>query len=368
MPKKKDATQDKGVSDENKNIKPDTQEEEIKSEENENIISERDKEIENIARRIEADREKDLGIKEEEKEQESEPEPEKKDEPESKDETDEEGEDEEKEKEAEHDKVDGSEEKTVEIIVDGVKKTVPVSKVTDAGIRALQKESAADVRLEEAVKLLKEAKELKEKEPEKNKTPDKELADLGVDKKKISELREAIQYGEEEAAAAAIEELIRLGRGGNKEPVIPEGVMTVEEYEKKEREKKEREIIDKFSLPPDKGGFADIADDPYLFAALNAEVDAELAKGTPNTWELYESAGKKVRKWRGDTAGTNTVKEAADQKAKDELAKKREKKAKAASATIPGVNAKTKTEKKVTPEPTVSDIIQEMRKARGQPV
>ncbi|MCK4820100.1 hypothetical protein KA005_30320, partial [bacterium] len=128
------------------------------------------------------------------------------------------------------------------------------------------------------------------------------------------------------------------------------------------------------SLPPDKGGFKDIVDDPYLFAALNIEIDAELKKGTPNNWELYESAGKKVREWRGSTKSetmeeieNREKKEAADQKAKDELAAKREQKAKVAGATITGVNAKTETTKKEPKEESVGDIVAEMRKARGQP-
>lgn len=390
MAKKKDATQDKGVSDKDKNLNPDTQEEEeakiqaekeaaeaeakAKEEAEKTPTDEHFQSVEDIAERVEKDREEELGSTEE---KETEEEVKAREEKEAEETEATKGAEEAKAKEEAEAKEKAELEAkgdTVEITVDGVKKTVPKSQVTDAGIRALQKESAADSRLEEAVKLLKEAKQVKKAESKKEKTADEELADLGVDKKKISELREAIQYGEEEDATAAIEEMIRLGRGGK--PEIPEGLMTIEEYEKLEKKKEENKIIEKFSLPPDKGGFSDIIDDPYLFAAHDAEVKAELRKGTPNTWELYESAGKKVREWRG-TSKSETMedvekrekKEAADQKAKDELAEKREKKAKAAGTTVAGVNAKTETtKKKEAPEETVSDIITEMREARKQPV
>jgi len=408
MPKKKDATQEKGVSDKDKNLKPDTQEKEIKEEplteeevkvkeeaeakekkEKESTLTDRNQQIQDMADRVDEDWKKEVGITEEgktaeETEEEAKAKVEKEAEAKAKEKK--EGETESEYQKRQEDLLETPEEleqekaaleakkkeDTVEITVDGVKKKVPKSQVTDAGIRVLQKESAADARLEEAVQLLKEAKGIKEKKKEKKK-PDEELADLGVDKKKISELREAIQYGEEEDAATAIEELIRLGRGGKAE--IPEGLMTIEQYEEKEKEKTEKqnqdkinELLEKFHLPPSKGGFSDVTDDPYLRAACIAEIDAELEKGTPNNWELYETAGKKVRTWWGNTINENALKEAAEQKAKDELAAKRDKKAKAAGATITGVNAKTETTKKEPKEETVSDIVAEMRKNRGQPV
>jgi hypothetical protein len=405
MAKKKDATQDKGVSEEEKNLNPDTQEiddeqeltdeekqaaeekakkeeaDKKKAEEKAAALSERERTIEAIAERVEADRAKEAGVEDETGKTKEELEAEKKkkaDEIAAK-------EAKEKKKTEKGDKSKSTEDKeeedeTVEIIVDGVKKKVPKSQVTDAGIRALQKESAADVRLEEATKLLKEVKETLDKKPGKDEKIDaktekklKELDKKGIDKKKIAKIREAIQFGDEDEADEAFEELITLVSSVNK---IPEGVMTVEEYEKKEKQKEDKrqekianEINEKFKLPPDKGGFSDIFEDPYLSAAHNAEVMAELSKGTPNTWELYKRAGEKIRKWRDESLGKgNVLEEAADQQAKDELAQKREKKAKAASTTITGVNAKTTTTKKAPKEETASDIIKEMREARGQPV
>ena len=55
--------------------------------------------------------------------------------------------------------VNEPEEQMIEVVVDGVAQKIPLSQVVDAGKRTLQKETAADKRLEEATRLLKEAKE-----------------------------------------------------------------------------------------------------------------------------------------------------------------------------------------------------------------
>lgn len=362
MPKDKDATQNKGVSDETKDLQPDTQEETQEKEKTvDEKMSERDLEIENMAKRLEKERDEEAGIVTDEKADEETGEGE--------EETPEESEEEDKEEPEETE--EETEEETVEITVDGEKKTVLKSDVFDHGIRALQKESAADARLEKAVKLLEEAKKTtsKEKESEtdggKETTTEEDFKELSkeIDKKKIAEIREAIQYGDEEEADKAFTELIGLVTTTTR---LPKNVMTVEDYEKKEQEKQEKQIIDKFSLPPKEGGFKDIMDDPYLFAAVNVEVNKELAKGTPNGWDLYKSAGDKVREWRGTPKDENHLKKEAEKKAKDDLAEKRDKKAKAASATK-SVNAKTTTTKKTEDKKeSPQDIVMQMKKERGQ--
>ena len=376
MAKKKDATQAKGVSEEDKNLKPDTQEEEVetktddqiaeeKAELTEHSLTDRQKTIEEIAERIETDRANETGVKEEEEETTELT-------PEEEEDIDELAEKQTKDKEKAED-VTEKKEDTLEIIVDGVKKIVPVSQVTDAGIRTLQKEAAADARLDEAVKLLKEAKEAAGKkvaiEDEPGKTDD-ELKELtkGIDKEKITKIREAIQFGDEEEADAALQELYSLAITANKNS-MPDNVLTIEKLEEIEKEKTGKEVFRKFNLPPEKGGFSDIVNDRYLYAACKEDVQEELAKGTPNTWELYETIGKNIRQWRDQNIKKpNEDAETAKQKAKDELEAKRQKKAKAAGATITGVNAKTETINKEPKEQTVSDIVNEMRKSRGQPV
>jgi len=382
MAKKKDATQDKGVSDEEKTLNPDTQKEELetkteeelaeakaqeekdkKAQERSDALSDREKLVEEMADRLEEERAGDTDI---EKETELTPEEETTKQKEA---------DELLAKETEEKEIKTTDEKdTVEIIVDGVKKKVPVSQVTDAGIRALQKESAADVRLEEAVKLLKEAKETIGKKgvgQDSDKKTGEELKQLtkGIDKEKISQIREAIQFGDEDDAQTALEELIGLVTDARS--TVPDNVMTVEKYKEIETEKTAQEILRKFNLPPAQGGFSDITDDRYLYAACREDVQIELEKGTPNTWELYETVGKNIRQWRDKKVNALDVKadkEAATQQAKDELAAKREKKAVAAGATIIGVNAKTETTNKEPKEQSTADIVNEMRIARGQPV
>ena len=108
------------------------------------------------------------------------------------------------EEEQVEEKQEVEEEKKVELVkikVDGQEKEVPVTEIMEAGTRTLQKESAADKRLEEATRMLKQAEErfnsLASKDPEK---PDLSKAD-------DLELARSIQMGTEDEASAAIKVL-----------------------------------------------------------------------------------------------------------------------------------------------------------------
>ncbi len=176
------------------------------------------------------------------------------------------------------------EEEQVEIVVYGEKKMVPMSEIRAAGIRDMQKESAADERLRDAKELLKEVKALKS-QPEDEET------------KKMSpkEIAYAIQYGTEEEAATAIEQI-----GASQNNVQP-GV-TTEDVEKivtktVETQNHSKDIFDRFNLESDKGGFSDISEDPNLMNMAILNVNDRLKKGETNSWETYEKAGKDVRNW-----------------------------------------------------------------------
>ncbi len=82
-----------------------------------------------------------------------------------------------------------------ELIVDGKRIRVPISKILDAGTRTLQKESAADMRLAAATELLKSAQE-KHQAPQQAQQPQPSDDDAA--------LARSIQFGTEDEAKAAI--------------------------------------------------------------------------------------------------------------------------------------------------------------------
>lgn len=236
---------------------------------------------------------------------------------------------------------------TEKIIVDGQEREVPLSDIYDAGKRALQKESAADSRLEEATRLLKEAKEstpLSEKKDE-----EQTIEDAEAYKEKIRELTEAIQYGEGDAGEKALQEIIEMGR----QQTIPDTKNLVAQI--KEELRWDR-INEKLHASPEDGGFADLEKDPRLLTLANQAIDAELTAGKPYTWELCKKACQDVRDWADKAAPADEV--------KDELQEKRERKKaidEAKSANLKNV----KITKESKPE-TASEIVAEMRKVRGQ--
>lgn len=94
-------------------------------------------------------------------------------------------------------------EETREIIVDGQRHQVPLSKIVEMGTRTLQKEVAADVRLNQASQLLAEAKRIAEgQQPPQGAAQPQAMGALDDD-----QLAELIQYGTKEQAAQAIKAL-----------------------------------------------------------------------------------------------------------------------------------------------------------------
>ena len=94
-------------------------------------------------------------------------------------------------------------EETRTIIVDGQQVQVPLSKIMEMGTRTLQKEVAADVRLNQASQLLAEAKRIAEgQQPPQGAAQPQAMEAMDDD-----QLAELIQYGTKEQAAQAIKAL-----------------------------------------------------------------------------------------------------------------------------------------------------------------
>jgi len=94
-------------------------------------------------------------------------------------------------------------EETREIIVDGNRVQVPLSKIVEMGTRTLQKEVAADVRLNQASQLLAEAKRIAEGQQ----PPQGAAQHQAMDALNDDQLAELIQFGTKEQAAQAIKAL-----------------------------------------------------------------------------------------------------------------------------------------------------------------
>ena len=222
---------------------------------------------------------------------------------------------------------------TVQIKVDGELREVPKEKILDAGIRAMQKESSADKRLEEATRLLREVetKYAKPEETKKQENPS-QWDDATV--------AYALEHGTEEQKAFAVSQL--RGRG----------IATPEQI----TQKVEATILDKLDFRDSSQWFLteykDIAGDPYLLHLAGVAEDKARAEGDSRPRkELYKEIGENLRKWKGGIATDTSFEAKKEQKSN--------------IVNLPSASVK-KSAPEVEKPKTPSDIIEQMRKARGQ--
>lgn len=218
---------------------------------------------------------------------------------------------------------------TVKIKVDGEEKEVPKDKIYDAGIRALQKESAADKRLEEATRLLKEAKEYaqpKAKEELPQQWDDQTIA-------------YALEHGDDAQKAYAVNQM----RG--RDTTTPDELIA----------KTTQSVLDNVDFKTASDWFLteynDIAKDPYLFQLAGIAEDKARANGDNRPRkELYKNIGDDLRKWKG---GSTVQTLEAKQEQKSNI------------VNLPSASVKKSTPAEAKPR-TTADIIEDMRKSRGQ--
>lgn len=230
-------------------------------------------------------------------------------------------------------------ERLITIKVDGREMQVPESQIIEAGRRTLQKEVAADKRLEEATRLLREA-EARAKQPPKQ---DVAQAPQQYD---AATLAQALTSGDPQLAALAVEEIQKAGRQPQ-QAIPPEAIFGFVR----------QEIEATTAQEQFKSEYADIVKDPFLLQlAVNLEDQrlAKVAAGLEPVIPLYEAFkqhGEAIRKWRGTQAQGET------------LSEKRERKS--TVQTLPSAKAKAPAPEQDKPE-TTEDIIQQMRKSRRQ--
>lgn len=261
------------------------------------------------------------------------------------------------------------------IKVDGKEIEVPRTKVIEAGIRTLQKETAADQRLEEATNLKRSAEQLLADAKKKAQQPaGAETETVGKSALTPEELTakkkewvQAIQYGEEAEAAKALDEMMDfMGRGSTPATSRDEVSQIVEEtIRKREQAQIDSEMANirqKFGSSRDQGGFDDLASSPYLMDEVVKIVNEKLEKGSPNVWETYEEAGNEIRQRREEALKSKGKTEVAD------LSEKRKKKASidnvsSVSATSASIRAAEETK---TEEEYRAETVKEIMKSRGQ--
>jgi hypothetical protein len=222
----------------------------------------------------------------------------------------------------------------VTIKVDGVMQQVPREKIYEAGLRAVQKESSADRRLEEATRLLREVEQRIAPQPVQN-TPPPQAWDEEI-------IAYALAHGTEEQKAEAVRQI----RGGRQELATPDQIAN----------NVEARILDKVDFQSSAAWFQtaykDIVSDPYLLQLASLQEDHMRANGdTRSRKELYAEIGDGLRKLKGGGAPVTTLEEKRTHKA--------------SITNLPAASARRTTPQAPAPK-TPSQIIEEMRTKRGQ--
>ena len=221
----------------------------------------------------------------------------------------------------------------VTIKVDGVMQQVSRDKIYEAGLRAVQKESSADRRLEEATRLLREVEQRIAPQPVQN-TPPPQAWDEEI-------IAYALEHGNEAQKAEAVRQI----RGGRQEATPDQIASNVE-----------ARILDKVDFQNSaewfQTNYKDVTSDPYLLQLASLQEDHMRANGDKRSRkELYAEIGDGLRKMRGGGVPVTTLEEKRTQKA--------------SITNLPSASAR-KTTPQAPATKTPSQIIEDMRAKRGQ--
>ncbi len=231
--------------------------------------------------------------------------------------------------------------KTVKLKVDGQEVEVDEAAVREAGIKALQKDHAADRRLEESKRVLAEAREIAARlNPPKPAQPEPPQFDAAA-------ISQKIRFGSEEESVTAINTLFQNAQ--QNKPVLP--VEAVQMIVRQETEAQR-------ALETFKTEFPEIVADQRLLAlAIDSEnrrlaqIRAGQIAPTSHT-EAYRQHGAAIREWLGVIKPSQPVLEKLERKA-------------SAPAQPQAASAKKAAPVEVK-EPTPQEIVERYRKQRHQ--
>lgn len=259
-----------------------------------------------------------------------------------------------------------ADEDLVTIVVDGEERQVPRDQVYQQGIRALQKESAADKRLAEAAERMKAATEyerrvqqqveaqLRTKVREENEgEPLSKKQDEAI-QAKARKIIDKILDGDEDEAAAALAEAMS-GRG-NSTPAIDQNTLAQEVTQRVQRD-----LDVQAGVAAMKEKYPHIEKDIQLWNMADQET-AKVQQEHPG-WkpsQVILEAAKRVDEWvKGVGGGGQPSSDTPAPSGKAERKRTMEKIRTAASAKVPSEPEKR--------PPSRSDVVANMRKQRGLP-
>ena len=238
---------------------------------------------------------------------------------------------------------DGLDKMLVKVKIDGVEREVTVDEMQ----RQFQKNGAAERRLEEATRLLNEARQAKP-------PATLDAPSAGVDSTPTPEggdeegkaFLAALFDGDEEKALAALK---KFGIGWQ-QPTQTESELVAQLTPQVKQQLVVENALERFAVD-----YADIVGDPHLASLADTYLEADVAAGMPFT-EALVVAGQKTRDWLV-SKGVNPIEPTPTMDRNTKLERK------ARIDKIPALNTKTTTVEE--PVQSATDVIREMRKARG---
>lgn len=254
--------------------------------------------------------------------------------------------------------LDADDKYRLRVKIDGEESEIPLSEVA----RSVQKNGAADRRLNEAVRVLKEAETraaqiLKEAEIRAAQKPGESTSVKNdpADPPPVKDFVAALFSGDEEKALEAFNKVF----SGRPEPKQAQPTLDETAVIAKVAPVVKQQLAVESALERFQQDYPDIVSDPYLATVADDFVKSEMESGKDIVSAL-KSAGDLTRGWLRQKAGVKSEEKTPTTTRAEKLEKK---------AGIDVVPAASVTATTQAPQPqTGSDVILEMRKQRGLPI
>ena len=182
----------------------------------------------------------------------------------------------------------------IKVKVDGVEQEVDV----DTLVRTFQKNSAADRRLEEATRLLREAEE---RAAQAESSSEQQVVEQSSDdlRAEAAQIIDRMYDGDKDAAADALIQLMSKAKGGDQPTQVP--AQTVDEGEITDRVLARMAVNAAFEKV--KTDYPEIISNPDLEVLTAMKIDRAVAAGTPRAQAMLEAADEVYRSIGKEPAG-----------------------------------------------------------------